>query len=114
MSESRVYQDQREPPRPSSLRVLVRQPSKQSLMSLTDSRIQSIRRVLADYSYESIEFWEPDDEPYKRLLTVAKGASNLQRLLQIACRRVNVEAQCDEDVNHLIEKLCVAYWEANK
>ena len=34
---------------------------------LKERRAQLAKEVLADYDYESLEFWEPDDEPSKRL-----------------------------------------------
>lgn len=74
--------------------------------------IRPLHDVLADYDYESIEFWEPTDEPFRRLLRVAKGSRKaLRKMLAIACERTDLSVQPEDDVNVLVEKLCVAHWE---
>ena len=62
------------------------------------------QEVLADYDYESIEFWEPEDLPYKRLL----AAGGLKYLY----KHVVGETAKDKTFMHMVEAICVDHWDA--
>ena len=66
--------------------------------------------VLADYDFQSIEFWEPTDMAWKRLIA-KKTSIDLKGLLHSIYVSKWGPIDCSLDIMGIIEAICVAEWD---
>ena len=71
---------------------------------------QKVWDVLADYSFESSEFWEPTDMAWKRLIA-GKTSDVLEGLLRSIYVSKWGPIDGSLDIMGIIEAICVAEWD---
>jgi len=71
---------------------------------------QKVWDVLADYNFESSEFWEPTDMAWKRLIA-GKTSNDLKGLLRSIYVSKWGPIDLSLDIMGIIEAICVAEWD---
>ena len=73
-----------------------------SKMDLVNHLASKAQEVLYDYSYEPIEFYDPMDQPQRRLLA-SKG-------LKFLYKKVTGKKSKGMDTTQMVEAICAAHW----